>query len=94
MPELGPLGSVRGALRNERPYRDHEHGLLEEITLRIRVATKSNTFVGVLPANRLLDLPTTEVGKMLFRKFAAIRSVGAVKKIDALNRINVGERPL
>ena len=22
MPELGPLGSVRGALSNERPYRD------------------------------------------------------------------------
>ena len=23
MPEWGPLGSVRGALSNERPYRDH-----------------------------------------------------------------------
>ena len=23
VPELGPLGSVRGALSNERPYRDH-----------------------------------------------------------------------
>lgn len=28
MPELGPLGSVRGALRNERPYRDPSGGAL------------------------------------------------------------------
>ncbi len=27
MPELGPLGSVRGALRNERPYRECEKSL-------------------------------------------------------------------
>ena len=26
MPELGTLGSVRGALSNERPYRDHATG--------------------------------------------------------------------
>ncbi len=28
MPELGPLGSVRGALSNERPYRDL-HGVYD-----------------------------------------------------------------
>jgi hypothetical protein len=27
VPELGPLGFVRGALSNERPYRDHWFGL-------------------------------------------------------------------
>ena len=27
VPELGPLGSVRGALSNERPYRDPTRGL-------------------------------------------------------------------
>jgi hypothetical protein len=35
VPELGPLGSVRGALSNERPYRDHLRGrfktLVEEL---------------------------------------------------------------
>jgi len=25
MPELGPSGSVRGAVSNHRPYRDPEH---------------------------------------------------------------------
>ena len=25
MPELGPSGSVRGAVSNHRPYRDREH---------------------------------------------------------------------
>src|SRR5262249_29072324 len=33
MPELGPYGSVRGALSNERPYRDHRLG--REISRRV-----------------------------------------------------------
>ena len=27
MPELGSLGSVRGALRNERPYREYDRSI-------------------------------------------------------------------
>jgi len=29
VPELGPLGSVRGASSNGRPYRDHKNQLLD-----------------------------------------------------------------
>ncbi len=32
MPELGPYGSVRGALSNERPYRDSGAPLASDIT--------------------------------------------------------------
>ena len=31
MPELGSLGSVRGALRNERPYRERDTATTGEI---------------------------------------------------------------
>jgi hypothetical protein len=33
MPELGPSGSVRGAVSNHRPYRDPEH--LQQVALQL-----------------------------------------------------------
>ena len=39
MPELGSLGSVRGALRNERPYRECENSMRSVINL-IAVASE------------------------------------------------------
>jgi len=51
VPELGPLGSVRGALSNERPYRDPDNIALTLLTRYIRLglpATVSVVFAWVL----------------------------------------------
>ena len=36
MPELGSLGSVRGALRNERPYRECENSATLHVAPKFR----------------------------------------------------------
>ena len=59
MPELGSLGSVRGALSNERPYRDLRYPLLNGTEVRqhlidFRSATTPRR-IGL--AAGLIDLP-------------------------------------
>jgi DNA invertase Pin-like site-specific DNA recombinase len=46
VPELGSLGSVRGALSNERPYREHRNRSLEKIGLfRCRFLMQNETMI-------------------------------------------------
>ena len=40
MPELGPSGSVRGAVSNHRPYRDHRWSVAQ-LSVRCRKADMS-----------------------------------------------------
>jgi hypothetical protein len=49
LPEWGPLGSVRGALSNERPYRDHS----EVITPELRTALQQAQPLPLAPENDL-----------------------------------------
>jgi hypothetical protein len=49
MPELGPYGSVRGALSNERPYRD-----LRNVVAK-HPFEKSLRFPGIQPNSRHRD---------------------------------------
>ncbi len=61
MPELSPLGSVRGALSNERPYRDRLPRLDQE-PKQLRNVGKPNDTVKVFPLEQVLakglDLPS------------------------------------
>jgi hypothetical protein len=49
MPELGPYGSVRGALSNERPYRD-----LTNVDANYRFE-RSHRFAGIQPNSGYRD---------------------------------------
>ena len=50
MPELGSLGSVRGALRNERPYRECEY-LAECVIYLIAVTNAVVALFSILRAS-------------------------------------------
>ena len=43
MPELGPYGSVRGALSNERPYRDSTHPTIPRHPPVVKASAASQT---------------------------------------------------
>jgi hypothetical protein len=49
VPELGSLGSVRGALRNERPYREHLIVLAEDSPWPGQLLSPSYVWVFILP---------------------------------------------
>jgi hypothetical protein len=56
MPELGPYGSVRGALSNERPYRDLGNVIANYLFER------SHRFAGIQPNSGLRDCSRLSCG--------------------------------
>src|SRR3954467_1964867 len=53
VPELGPLGSVRGALSNERPYRDlDDSARVEHGTMQAHKFVDSRRLVGEAPSGQ------------------------------------------
>jgi hypothetical protein len=57
MPELGSSGSVRGALRNERPYRERDAEIGE---LPAKIAKRDEPLLLLVPQHKGCALQTLE----------------------------------
>jgi hypothetical protein len=67
MPESGPYGSMRGALSNERPYRDpaitrHSGTLSEPVSKNLHKSGQPRTAVND-PKQRRADLMLSDAGR-------------------------------
>jgi len=71
VPELGSLGSVRGALRNERPYRECENSRAHQAT-GAALATRAN----LAPFSEY-ERSTKLAPQSAFARFAILQSQAA-----------------
>ena len=83
MPEWGPLGSVRGALSNERPYRDLRAGAFSRL---IAAGSGTITAVVTLAAVHTPDgLPVTAIVAAVIG--AAVTILGLLLALGAASRL-------